>query len=218
MDIKFQPFRFFTESHLVELTGLKATNLSQLLDMLREVPGSSVFYHTHQRFLSHHFEKPVVYNDFAIWVGEALRENVLSEKLAAIDMLAFTTVRQLRDTIAMNIESHLSETGGRSRQCPQGDEFHFCKAKSFNLPLGLVADSVADFFSKLPMIPNGSLYFHFLEAPFRLEKTTNDFSYWLAQYGAGELADAIDALDPYVRSLDELKIEILELGRRKGVS
>ena len=75
-----QPFRFSTERHLVELTGLKASDLSQLLASLREVPGSSVFYHTHQRFLSHHFEKPVVYNDFAVWVGEALRETALSER------------------------------------------------------------------------------------------------------------------------------------------
>ena len=212
------PFHFFTESHLVELTGLSASDLVQLLAFLREVPGSSVFYHTHQRFLSHHFEKPVVYNDFAVWVGEALRENILSEKLAAIDMLAFTTVRQLRDAIVMNIESYLLEVGGRTRQCPPGDEFHFCKAKSFVLPLGIVADSVADFFSKLPMVPNGSLYFHFLEAPFRLEHTTNDFSYWLAQCGVGELANDIDALDPYMLSLDELKSEIIELGRKKGVS
>ena len=188
---RVEPFHFYTESHLVELTGLNASNLAELLANLREVPGSSVFYHTHQRFLSHHFEKPVVYNDFAVWVGEALREDALSEKLAAIDMLAFTSVRQLRDAIALMIENYMGAFGARARDCPPGDEFHFCKAKSFVMPLGIVAGTVAEFFSKLQAVTNGSLYFHFLEAPFRLEHGTNDFSHWLAGCGESELADAI---------------------------
>jgi hypothetical protein len=213
-----EPFRFTTELHLVELTGLTATNLAQLLDNLRIVPGSSIFYHTHQRFLSHHFETPIVYNDFAVWVGEALREDALSEKLAAIDMLAFTSVRQLREEIVSRVENYLGEIGGRARQSPPGDEFHFCKSKSFALPLGVQADSVADFFCKLEALPISSLYFHFLEAPFRLEQAMNDFSYWLSQCGEEALANEIDALDPYGCSLDELKSEIIELGRKKGAA
>jgi len=213
-----EPFRFYTESHLVELTGLNAKNLPELVAILREVPGSSVFYHTHQRFLSHHFEKPVVYSDFAVWVGEALREDALSEKLAAIDMLSFASVRQLREAIVLMIENYLRAVGGRARECPPGDEFHFCKAKSFVMPLGIVAGTVAEFFPKLQSVTNSSLYFHFLEAPFRLEHSTNDFSHWLAGCGANELAAAIDAIDPYVRSLDELKSEIIEIGRKKGVN
>ena len=133
-------------------------------------------------------------------------------------MLAFTSVRQLRDAILHDDREPPAADRRAQRQCPPGDEFHFCKSKSFVMPLGTVADSVADFFAKLPMIPNGSLYFHFLEAPFRLEHATNDFSHWLAESGAGELADAINALDPYVLSLDELKSEIIELGRKNGVS
>ena len=210
------PFRFYTERHLVELTGLNARNLTQLLDILREVPGSSVFYHTHQRFLSHHFEKPVVYNDFAIWVGEALREDALSEKLAAIDMASFTSVRQLRESIAKEIEIGLRTTAGHARECPPGDEFHFCKSKSFIMPLGTAAYSVADFFSLLHTLSNNSLYFHFIEARLRLEHATNDFSHWLSGCGQTELAAAIHALDPYSRTLDELRDEIIALGRRYG--
>jgi len=212
-----EPFRFYTERHLVELTGLRARTLSQLFALLHEVPGSSVFYHTHQQFLSHHFQTPVVYNDFAVWVGEALREEALSEKLAAVDMLAFTSVRQLRELFLMMIRDYLTAMGGGTRECMPGKEFHFCKSKSFVMPLGAVASDVADFFSKLPAITNSSLYFHFLEARLRLEHPTNDFSKWLAACGAADLARAIDALDPYTRSLDELKSDIVELGRKYGV-
>ena len=212
-----EPFHFCTERHLVELTGLKARSLLQLLDFLREAPGSSVFYHTHQRFLSHHFEKPVVYNDFAIWVGEALRENALAEQLAAIDMLAFTSVRQIREALLQVMEIHLRLAGGRARECPEGDEFHFCKSRSFVMPLGTVVNSVAEFFATLPTITTNSLYFHFLESRFRLEHVTNDFSNWLATCNEARLARAIDGLDPYAHTLDELKNEIIELGRRNGV-
>src|SRR5262249_43193848 len=63
------PFIFYTERRLVSLTGLRAHNLQQLLEIVREVSGSSIFYHTHHQFLSHHFEKPVVHSDFAQWVS-----------------------------------------------------------------------------------------------------------------------------------------------------
>ncbi len=214
---RVEPFRFYTERHLVELTGLRAQNLPQLLALLREVPGSSIFYHTHQQFLAHHFEKPVVYNDFAVWVGDAVREEALAEKLAAIDMLASTSVRQLRETIIQTIEDYMAAIGGRWRDCLPGEEYHFCMTRSFVMPLGVTAQDPADFFSKLPSITNNSLYFHFLASRLRLERPTSDFSHWLAACGQRELAHAIDTLDPYTSSLDELKSEIVRFGKIYGV-
>jgi hypothetical protein len=211
-----EAFHFYTERRLVQLTGLTARTLPELLSVLRGISGSSVFYHTHHQFLSHHFEKPVVYNDFADWVSEALREDVLAEKLAAIDLLAFTSIRQLREAIVALIEAPLEKAGGRLRECPPGDEFHFCKSKSFIMPTGIVASDVPDFFEKLRGITNISLYFHFLEARLRLERRTNDFSQWLRGRGEAQLADSVDRLDPYVVTLDELKDKIVELGHSHG--
>jgi hypothetical protein len=211
-----EPFQFYTERRLVQLTGQTARTLPDLLSVLRVISGACIFYHTHHLFLSHHFEKPIVYNDFANWAAEALREDALAERLAAIDLLAFTAVRQLRDAIVSMIEAHLKSTGGRARECPPGDEFHFCKSKSFIMPTGIVAGDVRDFFQKVRGITNVSLYFHFLEARLRLERRTNDFSEWLRGCGEMELADAVDRLDPYVVTLDELKDQIVELGRKHG--
>lgn len=206
-------FVFYTERRLVSLTGLKAKNLPELLSGAQQVSGASIFYHTHHQYLSHHFEKRVFYNDFASWVSQALQEERLAEKLAAIDLLAFTTVRQLRDAIVTVIASYLDENNGRSRECPSGDEFHFCKSMSFIMPTGIVAHDVPDFFAKLPHVSNISLYFHFFEARLRLERPTNDFSQWLADCGENALAQAIDKLDPYIMTLDELKEEIITLGK-----
>lgn len=208
------PFIFHTERRLVELTGLKARNLPELVSILHHVPGSSIFYHTHHQYLSHHFEKPVFYNDFALWVSQALQEARLAEKLAAIDLLSFTSIRQLREAIITTIENHL-RTGGRpQRDCPPGEELHFSKSKSFIMPTGITAQDAPDFFAKLPNVTNTSLYFHFFEARLRLERPTNDFSAWLRGLGHEKMAAALDRIDPYILTLDELKIEIIKLGKK----
>ncbi len=207
------PFKFYTERRLVALTGVRARDLRELLAGIRAVPGASIFYHTHQRFLSQHYQKPVVYNDFAIWVSEALQEEELAEKLTAIDLRMFFTVRKLRDAISEVIERFVQARSRRLRESPQGDDFHFCKSKSFIMSTGIVAQDTKDFFLQLPRVTNISIYFHLVEAPLRLEQPTNDFSQWFLSHGEGNLARAIDSLDPYSLTLDEIKAKIIELGK-----
>ena len=207
-----EPFAFHTERRLVVLTGKSARNLSELLDRIRQVSGSSIFYHTHQQYLARHFETPVFHNDFARWTSMALLEEALAEKLTAIDLLAFSSIRRLREAIVSTIAAYLEQISGRLRDCMPGQEFHFSESKSFMMPSGIVAQDIPDFFAKLPYIANTSLYFHFFEARLRLGRKTNDFSAWLSYRGANKLAEAIDKLNPYRMSLDELREEIIKLG------
>ena len=209
------PFLFHTERRLGLLTGRQATDLAQLLHHMSEVSGSSIFYHTHYLFLVHHFEKPRFYNEFANWVSQALQEEGLAERLAAIDLLAFTSIRELREALLRVICRHLDDQGGAHRHCPPGDEFHFCEAKSFIMPTGLVAHDVAEFFEQLPRVTKACLHFHFFEARLRLERPTNDFSRWLEDRGEVRLARAIERLNPYAMTLEELKHEIVKLGKRR---
>ncbi|HSB13223.1 MAG TPA: DUF5752 family protein [Bryobacteraceae bacterium] len=211
-----EPFVFYTERRLVALTGQQASNLGQLLGNLHDVPGSSIFYHTHHMYLSHHFETPAFSNDFALWVSEALQEGALGEKLAAIDLLSFTSIRELREAIVATIEQQIGEDGRRLRECPPGDELHFCRSKSFIMPTGLIARDPKEFFEVLPKVTNVSLFFHFFEARLRLGRPTNDFSQWLAWRGEEILAKSIDALDPYSMTLDEFKERIIALSGNRG--
>lgn len=210
------PFVFFTETRLVALTGRRASDLEELLQNLNQVSGSCIFYHTHYLYLTHHFEKPRFYNGFANWVSQALQEERLAERLAAIDLLEMTSIRDLREAIGHVIEKHLEGDKKPGRTCPPGDEFHFCEAKSFIMPTGLVAASVPEFFDLLGSVTNDCLYYHFLEARLRIERPTNDFSQWLGGLGQTKLAARINALNPYAMTLDELKHEIVKLGRRYG--
>ncbi|MBM3789972.1 MAG: hypothetical protein FJW35_06425 [Acidobacteria bacterium] len=209
-----EPFVFNTERRLVESCGIAARNLGELLRGLPEVPGSSVFYHTHCLYLEHHFEKPSCYNQFSLWVGDALREETLAEKLGAIDLLSFTSIRQLRQAIIDRVEDHLRGAERPLRECPPGDEFRFCKSKSFIMPTGIVACDVPDFIAKLHSVTNMSLYFHLFEAPLRLERPTNDFSFWLLGRGEEDMAIAIDRLDFYRMTLEELRSAIFDLCQR----
>jgi len=178
------------------------------------VSGSSIFYHTHYLYLAHHFEKPRFYNEFANWVSQALQEERLAEKLAAIDLLTLTSVRGVRETIISIIEKHLQDSSISPRECPSGDEFHFCQAKSFIMPVGMIAHDVPEFFAELARVTNSCLHFHFFEARLRLERPTNDFSEWLRSLSQDRLARKIENLNPYVMTLDELKDDIVKMGRR----
>jgi len=209
-----KPFAFFTEASLVALTGRKASDIEQLFQHLTQVSGSCIFYHTHYLYLAHHFEKPRFYNEFANWASQALQEERLAERLAAIDLLEMTSIRDMREAIALVIRRHMESDKNTARLCPPGNEFHFCEARSFIMPTGLVAAGVREFFELLDTVTNECLHFHFFEARLRLERPTNDFSQWLGDLGQTRLAAEIDRLNPYAMTLDELKHEIVKLGRR----
>jgi hypothetical protein len=208
-------FVFNTERRLVLLTGRKARTLRELLEHLRDVSGSSVFYHTHHQFLSQHFEKPAFHNDFAKWASQALLEERLAEELTAIDLLAFTSIRQLREAIIATVEDYLSRPGSQTRESRAEDDFHFCESQSFIMPTGIVANDAREFFTKIAGISNVSLFFHFFEARLRLERTTNDFSMWLRALGEERLATELERLDQYTMTLDELRDAIVRIGEAK---
>ncbi len=205
-------FRFFTERRLVEATGLRALTIRELVTHLKKVGGASIFYHTHASYLEHHFVRQRFYNDFATWISGSIQEHKLAEQVAGIDMMDYTTIRDLRNAIVRTIQNHLDERKGeRARKAPAGEEFHFCKAKSFVFPTGLEARSVPEFFECLRQISPLSLYYHVFESRLRLQRTTSDFAVWLTDMGAKDIADKINRLDPYALNLEELRERIISL-------
>ncbi len=212
-----EPFRFYTRLHLSELTGLRAANLSQLLDLIRKVPGSSIYHHTHRFLQQHQYLSPEPPNDFAYWVAGVLGEDELGERLASIDTMQYSTIRSLRDKIAETIEEYLKNNPlAKLKFARQDEEFHFIKSLSFVLPTNYVAYDLPGFAEILKKITVDSIYFHIFEARLRLEKQTNDFSYWIeTSLGDKELADRISGLDPYTRTLEDLRKTIVRVIEKK---
>ena len=209
------PFHFYTRLHLRELTGLKAKNLTELAAHLETVPGSVVYHHTHHFLQQHQYLSPEPPNDFAYWVTEILQDKKLGERLTSINTCDFKTIRELREKIVSTIKAYL-EKSKDLREAPEGEEFHFIKSVSFIFPTPFLASNLQEFTAVLKKITAvNSIYFHMFEARIRLEKGTNDFSFWLEGLGEKELAQKIARLDPYTHTMEGLRGKVIQLAESR---
>jgi len=206
-------FRFYTRLHLKILTGLKASNIVELVDLIEKVPGSSIYYHTHHLLQQHAYLSPEPPNDFAHWITNILNEEVLGERIASIDTIQYQSIRSLRNEIVKIIRSHIKENPStKLRFSAKGRMFHFIKSKSFIFPTPYVATDLGDFLDILKKITLDSIYFHMFEARLRLKKATNDFSFWLRTSLLEEnLAEKIKSLDPYTYTMEDLRKKIIKI-------
>ncbi len=205
------PFRFYSRLHLKELTGLKARNLTELVNILKEVPGSVVYYHTHHFLEEYQYLIPEPANDFALWTTDELGNEVLGEKLASIDTFDFPTIAALRARIIGVIEEYLT-TSPDDRPVSEGREFHFIRSISFILPTPYIVRDLREFVEVLRRISIDSLSYHIFEARLRLKKGVNDFSIWIDDcLGDKDLADKLAFLDPYNYTLENLRSTIIQL-------
>ena len=133
--------------------------------------------------------------------------------MATIDIMQFSKIHDLRVEIIATIENYLKENhAAQLKFAREGEEFYFLKSVSFILPTNYVANDLADFIEIMKKITIDSIYFHIFEARLRLEKKTNDFSNWIeSSIGDKELADTLSALDPYTRTLEDLRNAIIEI-------
>lgn len=210
-----EPFRFYSRDHLKEPTGLRAKNLQELVDIMKTVPDSVIYYHTHQFLEEHHFLTPGPASEFALWVRDTLGDEVLGEKLAAIDTFEFSTLGALRERLVSIIEGHLSLEAGHGsghRDAAEGSEFHFMESRSVVSPTPYVAHDLREFVEVLRKLSLGSLYFHIFESRLRLGRGLNDFSVWLEDsLGEKELAEQIAHLDPHNYTLEGLRSLLIQL-------
>jgi hypothetical protein len=207
---KDAPFQFYARVHLRELTGLKAKTISELLEHLKNVPGSVVYHHTHHYLQQHQYLSPEPPNDFAYWVSEVLQEKKLGEKLASINTCDFKTIRSLREKIVETFESFLQKNTSPVRFANPGEEFYFIKSVSFIFPTPHLAHTLEEFVAELKKVTVDSIYYHMFEAKLRLEKGENDFSLWLdTAVGEKELARKISRLDPYTYTMESLREKII---------
>jgi hypothetical protein len=190
------PFHFWTGLDLTLLTNRRARTLPELLQHLREVPGSVIYYHTHHFLVQHQFLSPEPPNDFAYWVTNVLQEARIGEQLAAIDIIQFRSLDALQQRLVAVIELNLDAT--------------------FVVRTDLVAHNLIELADCLEKVGFGSLSFHIFAARLRLQQGDNDISEWLAtELGEQALARQISALDPYTHTFDSLRRLIVRLCRRR---
>lgn len=206
-----QPFHFCTQRYIKELTGLKAKNLSELVSILKEAPDSAVYYHTHHFVEEYQYLTPQPANEFALWVGDVIGDEILAENLSNIDTFEFSTINELRERLIAVMTEGLSIRGDR-RTAFEGREFHFIKSVSVVLPTPYTANDLREFVEGLRKVSIHSLYFHIFESRLRLQKGLNDFSIWLHDcLDEKDLSDKIAVLDPYNYTLEGLRSALIKL-------
>lgn len=204
-------FEFRSLLNLTLLTGLRARDLAELVQHMRTVPGAVIYHHTHHFLVQHQFLSPEPPNDFAYWVSNILLEERLGEELAAVDLLRFPTLRDLRNALIHVIQEFL-DTSSNLRTAPAGEEFHFMESVSYVVPTGVLAADLVEFREGLKRVSLSSIAYHMFDARLRLEKGDNDFSRWLEQSrGERQLADAFRKVDPYTHTQDGLRRRLVTM-------
>lgn len=208
-----EPFIFATESQLVEITGRRARNLDQLLGLLREAEDASIFLHTYQSLREHHLLIERYPNDFAEWAHRACGEFALAEQLAAVDLREFASIQELRSRIVECVERFLAANPA-ARTRPAREPFDLCSSVALVMPTGDQAATLEEFREVIGRCSLRTIYYHFVTARLRLDLATNDFSLWLeSSLEQPERARALDRIDLVMRTLDEVRVRILEVLR-----
>ena len=204
-------FNFKTRLNLVEMLGIRVRHVRGLLEQIRQVPGSSIYYHTHRFLQQHNYLCPEPPNDFAFWITSAVGLDILGEQLASIDTIRFTRINDLRDAFVAVLEKFLGNGSNGMSECHDGEEFHFMSCRTFVFPTDFRATNLVEFAQALRAISINSLYYHMFESRLRLGRMGNDFSIWFESIGREKLAHEISRLDPYTITLEGLRKKLITI-------
>lgn len=194
---------------------MRAYNARELLEGIRKVPASSIYYHTHRFLQQHHYLSPEPPNDFAYWFTHILVQRELGEALASVNTVGFRSMEELRSEFIRILEGAQGRKKSDS-SCPEGHEFHFMSCVTFIFPTLHVARDLREFDAAIEKVSVNSLYFHMFEARMRLQRDENDFSAWLKGIGQPKLAAELVKMDPYTMTLDSLRQKIRKAVKKYG--
>lgn len=204
-------FRFLGCGEIQEILGKQAEDERILAELLEEVPLDSIYFHTHSFFLRHRFIERTYPNDFAEWVGEQVRDHVLAERLSVVDPFEYSSLEALREDLVSLIDDHLSGLATVPR-AGFGTPFYFSRSRILEIPTGWEARTLREFRAAIAEVDVSVIYFHVFESHLRLQREENDFSAWIRNgLQLHELADRMQALNPYLGSLERLRSNLLTM-------
>ena len=200
-----EPFVFLGCVDLRELLPYEARDVRELLDQLGRVPVESLFCHTAAALL-HRPVLPAAYpNDFAVWAGGEMRDQRLAERLAAIDPFASESMEHVREELVAVISDHLQHFPAPAPAGPT-DPFRFFQAHLIPVPTGHQARTLREFRDALAEIDISALFYHLIEARYRLGRRRGDFAEWVASaLDRPEVTERLERIDPYVGSLERMR-------------
>lgn len=206
-----QVFQFLSSASLEMLTGQKAYNLEELLNLIKTCSDTSIFYHTFSAFLKMR-EVQLPYNsDFAIWASRSLNEKALAEKLMAVDFSEYNTIKSLRMHFIDIIEAYKKQKP-RAFQKMVDEPFYLYDIVRIEYRTDKFAYDLRSFRDLLETVSMYSIYLHFIESRLRTNLQGDDFSTWIEEdLNMPDLAQMIRRIDINVHTMEGLRTRIIQL-------
>ena len=193
-------------------TGERAHNLRELRDRLETTRPGCIYYHFWGGLLRPSFDDPEYQNDFAVWAYHGLHDRFLAERLALVDPTDFDDLEDLRRELIEIIEERLDEND-LVPWAAAHQQFQFIRSQIVVFDSRIRISKPEELNDLIPQLTVGSIFYHFVDARRRTPNKNDDFSQWLIDFGDDyyELLEQIESLDPYFKSLTELRAQLGEI-------
>jgi len=193
-------------------TGERANDLRELRDRLETTRPGCIYYHFWGGLLRSSFDDPEYQNDFAVWAYHGLHDRFLAERLALVDPTDFDDLEDLRRELIEIIEERLDENELVSWTAAH-QQFQFIRSQIVVFDTGIRISNPIELKELIPQLTVGSVFYHFVDARRRTPNKIDDFSEWLIGFADDydELIEQIASLDPYFKSLTELRAQLGEI-------
>ncbi len=193
-------------------TGRKATSLKDLLQYLQEMNEPVLQYHLWESRLATHPPSLEYPNDFASWAANALHDDRLAEKLSSVDPFEYDNLTQVREALVDLLEVYLWEAPHNPQALP-GFGLYFCEGSAVVMTSGIAAQTLRQFCGALQTVGLDSVYYHFVEARWRLrDRKKDDFSHWIeTNFNLPALVSDIRNIDVYFYTPVEVRDTVLSL-------
>jgi len=187
-------------------TGIHVQNLSEMRDKLLTIHPESIYFHYWGRKLRHVFVEPEYHNDFASWAFQSLHDITLAERLSVIDPSDSTEPEDLRAGLIEVVEKRIYECE-TIPSSSHDEQFHFVHAKIVVFDTGYAVTRPEELPGLIPEIPDGSVFYHFIDAARRTKSKSNDFSVWLSSFGNDykELSERVSTIEPYFLNMRAIR-------------
>jgi hypothetical protein len=190
-------------------TGERANDLRELRDRLETTRPGCIYYHFWGGLLRPSFDDPEYQNDFAVWANHGIHDRFLAERLSLVDPTDFDDLEDLRRELIEIIEERLDENELVSWTATH-QQFQFVRSQIVVFDTGIRVSKPEELKELLPQLTVGSVFYHFVDARRRTADKKDDFSEWLMGFGDtyDVLLEQIASLDPYFKSLTELRTQL----------
>jgi hypothetical protein len=199
-----EPFVFQGCVQVCELLPHEAHDARELLEGIRHVPAESIFCHT-SVLLMHRPSQPDAYpNDFALWADIELRDRRLAERLAAIDPFRLGSIEGVRGELVSTLDHHLQQLSAAPSRADE--PFRFLQYHLVPVPTCHEVRTLQEFRDALTGVDVSTLFFHIIEARYRLGRGRGDFAEWVdTALSRHELAERLSHIDPYAGTLERVR-------------